>query len=105
MPVRSLGASAISSAAVSENSNSKPIMSNENPAANPRTGRLDGVALVPTKAVRSASAGAAAHRIMAAIDRVRRTVRHEASLVALAGCWKEGSAGLRASDFGLRALA
>ena len=75
MPVRSPGAPAISSAAVSENSNSKPITSNESPAANPLTGRLDGVALAPAKAVRSASAGAAAHSITTSTDRMTKTDR------------------------------
>ena len=75
MPVRSPGAPAISSAAVSENSNSKPITSNESPAANPQTGRLDGVRLAPTKAVRSASAGAAADSITASTHSLTRANR------------------------------
>ena len=72
MPVRNPSAPADSSAAVSENSNSKPTTSSENPTPNPRTGRFDGVAFVPTKAVRSASAGTAAPSIMASSDRVTK---------------------------------
>lgn len=48
--------------AVSEYSNSTPNMSSDSPTPNPRTWRLEGVAFVPTKAVRSASAVVAAPR-------------------------------------------
>ena len=75
MPVRSPGAPTISSATVSEYSNSTPNTSNESPTPNPRTGRLEGVALAPTKAVRSAAAGAAVHPNTANTDRVTRPRR------------------------------
>ena len=62
--------------AVSEYSNSTPNMSSDSPTPNPRTWRLEGVAFVPTKAVRSASAVVAAPRETTSRHNVKTSTRN-----------------------------
>ena len=65
------GAPAEASAPVSENSNSKPTNSSDTLTATPRAGRLAGVSVEPTKAVRSAAASRATRMKSSASDRGR----------------------------------
>src|SRR5258706_13000121 len=75
MKVFSAGAADATSSLVVAYSNSKATMINPMPAANPFTGRLDGVVSAPRKTVASARAGAAASATRTIAVAVVATVR------------------------------
>src|SRR5436190_13613635 len=75
MKVFSDGAADATSRLVVAYSNSNATMINSMPAANPFTGRLDGVILAPRKTLASARAGAAASATRTIAVAVMATVR------------------------------